>query len=274
MAAFVRSASQPSTSYTVANPGTPSIRCTCPYSERGNLCKHAVKANSFPHKVVPKLMLNWILQEKVGLDHESVHLKLCMQVALMMEPRLREGHFIRYEGTLKSTSSGGLTAMYASLTAVPPSEAGCSPPSSHEPQRESRSAPLTASQAPAAAAMLGTVDLAKQLVIFEQLTRCISTAQGDEDPLCPLYAAAIRHCNLELQRIRARHDCPRGIQPAMPLHANDVASASMSRVRLKSCLEAGHNRSRAPAKPSSPSSPQRSHGQHHSTGLRWSSLCP
>ena len=98
--------------------------------------------------------------------------------------------------------------------------------------------------------MLGAVDLAKQLAIFEQLTRGFSTAQGDEDPLCPLYAAAIRHCNLELQRIRARHDCPRGIQPAMPLHANDVAPASMSRVRLKLCLEAGHNRSRAPAKPS------------------------
>lgn len=48
MAASVRSASQPSTSYTVANPGTPSMRCTCPYSERGNLCKHAVKAKSFP----------------------------------------------------------------------------------------------------------------------------------------------------------------------------------------------------------------------------------
>lgn len=42
MAASVRSASQPSTSYTVANPGTPSMRCTCPYSERGNL--HSIQA--------------------------------------------------------------------------------------------------------------------------------------------------------------------------------------------------------------------------------------
>ena len=64
MAAFVRSASQPSTSYTVANPGTPSIRCTCPYSERGNLCKHAVKANSFPHKVVPSSCLTGYSRKK------------------------------------------------------------------------------------------------------------------------------------------------------------------------------------------------------------------
>lgn len=46
--ASVRSASNPSTTYTVTDPGTPSMRCTCAYSERGNLCKHVVKARPDP----------------------------------------------------------------------------------------------------------------------------------------------------------------------------------------------------------------------------------
>ncbi len=142
--------------------------------------------------------------------------------------------------------------MYASLTAVLPSDAESSPPSSQEPQdvpAVSNPAPMTANQASAAAAVSGAGDLEKQVAIFEQITKSISTEQGGEDPLCPLYAAAIRQCNLELQRIRARHNCPKKVKPATPLQANGAAPASMSRVRLKSCLEAGRNRSRAPAKP-------------------------
>ena len=47
-AACVRGASHSGACYTITHPGTPSMRCTCPYSERGNLCKHAVKARPNP----------------------------------------------------------------------------------------------------------------------------------------------------------------------------------------------------------------------------------
>ena len=38
-----------------------------------------------------------------------------VQVACMLEPRLKDGHFIRHAGTLAGTSLGGLGGMYASL---------------------------------------------------------------------------------------------------------------------------------------------------------------
>ena len=59
-AAAVCSASNPSTSYTVTGPGTASVHCTCAYSERGNLCKHAVKVRSI--KSVSLLQSSQLLQ--------------------------------------------------------------------------------------------------------------------------------------------------------------------------------------------------------------------
>ena len=170
----------------------------------------------------------------------------------MMEPRLQEGHFIRHEGTLKGTASGGLAAMYASLTAVLPREAGRT--STAEPQVQpaaavSTTAPVIMRHIATPRAQPATADLLTQVALFEQFMRDIKTSDGADDPRHPLYAAVVRQCNIELQRIRARPQQYEGLEAAMPLQQNSAAPAGMSRRRLKSCLEKGRNRSSAPAKP-------------------------
>ena len=180
-----------------------------------------------------------------------------MQVALMMEPRLQEGHFIRHEGTLKGTASGGLAAMYANLAAVLPIEAeraGAAMGPGSEPQVQqaaavSTTAPVTMRHTATPRAQSATADLQTQVALFEQLIKGIKTTDGADDPRCPLYAAAVRQCNIELQRIRVQPQQYEGRKAAMPLQQNSAAPAGMSRRRLKSCLERGRNRSSAPAKP-------------------------
>ena len=174
----------------------------------------------------------------------------------MMEPRLKPGHFIRHEGTLKGTASGGLAAMYASLTAALPCSDMDSSPNSGEEQavpqtapETPRSQPVAGSQAAAGKGKSGAENLQEQVAIFQHLVGSIRAELGPDDPRLPLFAASFRQCNLEMQRIRARQHHHRASVPAIPLQPNGAAPAGMSRKRLKSCLEAGRNRSNAPVGP-------------------------
>ena len=174
----------------------------------------------------------------------------------MMEPLLKEGHFIRHEGTLKGTAAGGLAAMYASLTAKLPCSDMDGAPGSGEEQAEPqtapetpRSQPVAGSQAAAGKGKSGAEDLQEQVAILQQLVGSISEELGPDDSRLPLFAASVRQCNLEMQRIRARQHHHRATVPAIPLQPNGAAPAGMSRKRLKSNLESGRNRSNAPVGP-------------------------
>lgn len=137
-----------------------------------------------------------------------------------MEPRLKEGHFIRHEGTLKGTASGGLAAMYANLAAVLPIETGRASTMEHQVQPAtavSTTAPVTMRHIATPRARSAAADLLTQVALFEQLIKGIKTSDRADDPRCPLYAAAVRQCNIELQRIRAQTQQHVGLKAAMPL---------------------------------------------------------
>ena len=145
----------------------------------------------------------------------------------MMEPLLKEGHSIRHEGTLKCTAAGGLAAMYARLTAKMLCNDMNGAPGSGKEQAEPQTAPerpcsqpVAGSQAAAGKGNSGAKDLQQQVAILQHLVGSISEELGPDGSRLSLFAASVRQCNLEMQRIRARQYYHRATVPAIPLQPN------------------------------------------------------
>jgi len=187
----------------------------------------------------------------------SSHCLFCaLQVAMSMDGRLNEGHFIKYLGYLRGTDRGGMAAMYRFLEGLEPSAVGLGGPQeipqSNEPPQtaaEAREAPDPARLAQADPGAARQKALAAIADTEEFQSSLVDLLQVD-DPRWARLALETNTYKLRLMTLKATlvEEGPR-VQRCGALPVNPDAPENFSTKRLLRREEKGRNRSKAPHKP-------------------------
>ena len=260
-AAEVQSSTDAAKRFTVSNPGTHTAACNCLSAKRGNLCKHVVKVQP-TISLDNKVLLLVLLVVRVRLMPALMH----AQVALLMEPSLEAGHFVRHVGTLSGTPSGGLSGMYTALRQAPQpaatarTAAGVQAAASQAAQGEAAADGEAAAQ-PGGDTNGNAADMApapaqrapRQVSEKERTLRyargLLSLAEqvAASDSRCPLLAARMGHALFDCQRMMAAL-APVGSAAAAAhsLQVNPAAREGWSLKRHRSFLEQAKRRNRRP----------------------------